>query len=128
MYSEETYPGETLWFSFVPVLCLAGLQTNISLCYLCKCSLFSCQFIICLQSTLWKKIPYFCFFFFVVPYYLWEICVYICTGINTVSAFMQPMRPVEMLVPTSAASYGLITILKAHCNIRPFCDHLPTES
>lgn len=119
--------GGHLWFSFVPVLCLAGLHTIVSL-YLCKCSLYSCQSIICLQSTLWKKIPYFYLLFF-IPYYLWEICVcvYMCTGIHDVSAFMWPMRAVEMLVPPPASFYKLITILRAHCNFRPVCDHLPIE-
>lgn len=129
MYSEVPYPGEPPWFSIVPVLCLAGLFTIVSLCNMCKCSLYSCQSIICLQSTLWKKIPYFCLFFF-VQYYLGEICtcVYICTRIHIVSAFVWPMRAVEMFVPTSATSYKLITILKAHCNMGHSCDHLPIES
>lgn len=121
-----------LWFSFVPVLCLAGLYTIVSL-YLCKCSLYSCQSIICLQSTLWKKILYLYLLFFLLNifcerYVYVYICVHMYTGIHTLSAFMWPMRAVEMLVPTSATSDKLIIILKAHCNIRPARDHLPIES
>lgn len=56
------------------------------------------------------------------------MCVYICTGIHIVSAFVWPMRAVDMFVPTSATSYKLITILKAHCNMGHACDHLPIES
>lgn len=127
MYSEVTHPGEPPWFSIVPVLCLAGLFTIISLFNLCKCSLYSCQSITCLPSALWKKSL---LFPFSVEYYLWEIsmCAYTCTGIHIVSAFMWPVGAVEMLVPTSATSYKLITILKAHCNIGHACDHLPIES
>lgn len=124
---------ELLWFSFLSVFCLAGLYAIVSL-YVCKCSLYSCQSFICLQSTQVlseKKISYFClFFFFCSILCMWErcMCVCICTGIHTVSAFMWPTRAVEVLVLTSATSYKLVTILKAHCNIRPACDHLPIES
>lgn len=72
---------ELLWFSFLSVFCLAGLYAIVSL-YVCKCSLYSCQSFICLQSTQVlseKKISYFClFFFFFVQYYVCErdVCVY----------------------------------------------------
>lgn len=60
---------ERLWFSFLSVFCLAELYTIVSL-YVFKCSLYSCQSLICLQSTLWKKD--------FLQYYICEryVCVY----------------------------------------------------
>lgn len=72
---------ELLWFSFLSVFCLAGLYAIVSL-YVCKCSLYSCQSFICLQSTQVlseKKISYFCLFFF---FFLFNIMyvreMYVC--------------------------------------------------
>lgn len=55
MYSKVIYAWESPWFSILPVLCLMGLYTVIILCYLFKWSLYSCQSITCLWSTVWKK-------------------------------------------------------------------------
>lgn len=55
------------------------------------------------------------------------MCIHMYRNAHSV-CIMWPMRAVEMFPPTSAASYKLITNLKARCNIRPACDHLPIES
>lgn len=74
--------------------------------------------------------------FLLLQYYRWrdDICrdmyvhLHMYTHTHSMSASVWAVRMVEMVVHTSPSSYKLISLLKAHCNIKYAYDDLPIES